>query len=645
MQRRTRIPAFVLLIWVHAFALFAPRPALAQSPDNVLIVVNAAVPDSLQIGEYYQRKRRIPTEHLLRIKAPADEQITREVFEQQIEGPVSGWIARRRAHDRLLYIVLTKGVPLRVAGTGGRAGTVASVDSELALLYRRMVGNAVVPAGPIPNPYFLGNRPVAEARRFTHERHDIYLVTRLDGYTVADAIALIDRGSAPGRDGRVILDARGSLMSEAGNRWLERAAEQLRGLGLEERVLLDTSGDVVRDQSDVLGYYSWGSNDPAMKTRQNGLVFAPGAIAASFVSTDGRTFKEPPAQWTYGRWEAPTSFFGGSPQSLIGDLIRQGVTGVAGHVAEPFLDATIRPDVLFPAYFSGFTLAEAFYLAMPSLSWQTIVVGDPLAAPFPRAALEASSIDPGFEPSSELPAWFAARATKAGVLQSRPTESAALFLRAQSRVIREDMAGAIEALEEATTKNPKFIEGEMMLGALYQRAGDEAKALDRYRRTIALSPGHSTALNNLAFALATAPQATPEARAEALVLARRAVASAPRTPAVLDTLAWVYYLSGDVASARPPINLAIQLAPRNAELLLHGAIIDAAAGDLVLARTRLDRALAADPSLESNPDVQQLRAKLPTSPAPARGSVAGRGTSAPARGGGPATGTAPTQGK
>ena len=167
----------------------------------------------------------------------------------------------------------------------------------------------------------------------------------------------------------MVLDQRGSITPEAGNQWLERAAEQLRGLGLGERVTLDTSSTVVRDQANLLGYFSWGSNDPAMTSRQNGLAFAPGAIAASFVSTDGRTFKEPPAQWTLGRWDVPSSFFGGSPQSLIGDLIRDGVTGVAGHVAEPYLDATIRPDVLFPAYVSGFNLAEAYYLAMPSLSW------------------------------------------------------------------------------------------------------------------------------------------------------------------------------------------------------------------------------------------------------------------------------------
>jgi hypothetical protein len=47
-------------------------------------------------------------------------------------------------------------------------------------------------------------------------------------------------------------------------------------------------------------------------------------------------------------------------------------------VAEPFLVATPRPDLLLPAYFSGKNLAESYYLSIRALSWQNIVVGDPL---------------------------------------------------------------------------------------------------------------------------------------------------------------------------------------------------------------------------------------------------------------------------
>ena len=38
----------------------------------------------------------------------------------------------------------------------------------------------------------------------------------------------------------------------------------------------------------------------------------------------------------------------------------------------------LGPDYLFPAYLSGRNLAESYYVAIPALSWQNIVVGDPL---------------------------------------------------------------------------------------------------------------------------------------------------------------------------------------------------------------------------------------------------------------------------
>ena len=68
-----------------------------------------------------------------------------------------------------------------------------------------------------------------------------------------------------------------------------------------------------------------------------------------------------------------------SPQSLSADYVRQGATAVTGHVFEPYLANTPRPQILFPSYIlEGVTLAEACYRAIPALSWQNIVIGDPL---------------------------------------------------------------------------------------------------------------------------------------------------------------------------------------------------------------------------------------------------------------------------
>jgi uncharacterized protein (TIGR03790 family) len=596
------------LTWLTLLlSLSVPAQLRAQGPEHVLIIVNTNAPDSIQIGEYYQRKRRVPTDNLLRISPPVTDQITREVYERQIELPIATWINQNRAHDRVLYIVLAKGVPLRITGTGGRGGTVSSVDSELTLLYRRMTGVPVAPQAPVPNPYFLDNRPLSEARPFTHERFDIYLVTRLDGYSVADVTALIDRGSAAGRAGRIVLDQRSELAPSVGNKWLQRAADLLTASGHGDRVVFETTSDVVRNEPSVLGYYSWGSNDPEMKSRQNGLRFEPGALAGSFVSTDGRTFKEPPAQWTYGRSEDVRTHFAGSHQSMAGDLIQQGVTGVSAHVAEPYLDATIRPDVLFPAYLSGFTLAESYYLAMPNLSWQTVIVGDPLAAPFPRRTLAPTEIDAGIDAATELPTWFAARAVRASVTTPGTSDVAPLLLRARSRLARGDAAGATETLEQATARNPRLIEGHLMLAAFHESAGNMTEAMERYRRVLAVAPNHVMSLNNLAYAIGAHQRGSI---AEAVAMARKANTLSPGSAPILDTLAWLLHLSGDSAGARPQIGAALRLSPTTAEYFLHAAAIDAAVGDLAQADTRLKRALALDPKLEARPEVAEVRQRL-----------------------------------
>ncbi len=135
------------------------------------------------------------------------------------------------AQDRIHFIVLTKGIPLRVRGNVGRTGTVASVDSELTLLYRRLTGQGAPPAGSLPNPYYLGDQPISEARPFSHEGVDLYLVTRLDGYSVEDALALVDRSVKASNTGRFLFDERAPSIA-TGNTLLRAAAERLQSGGI-----------------------------------------------------------------------------------------------------------------------------------------------------------------------------------------------------------------------------------------------------------------------------------------------------------------------------------------------------------------------------------------------------------------------------
>jgi uncharacterized protein (TIGR03790 family) len=582
----------------------------AQSAEHVALVINEASADSRQIGEYYQRVRHIPDTHVVRLTTATTDAIARAAYATEIELPIANALRRHNLQDRVLYIVLTKGVPLRIDGTPGQEGSVASVDSELALLYRRMTGREVAVRGRIANPYFLGTRPLAEASPFTHRQHDIYLVTRLTGFTVKDVTALIDRGLAPAKSGRFVLDQRsGVFTNPLGDRQLGDARQRLAELGLGDRVVLEATTNPARNVDDVLGYYSWGSNDPENRVRRTEMRFVPGAIAAMFVSGDARTFDEPPAGWKpTGDFRNRAQWYQGSPQSLAGDLIREGVTGVAGHVAEPYLQSAVQPQVLFPAYASGFNLAEAFYLALPDLSWQGVVVGDPLCAPFARPEIAAADLDPALDPETELPTWFATRRLE--LLRSQfkgtPAKAVTTFVRAEGRLNRGDEAGAREALEGAIREAPDFFAAQLQLALLYEQAADHAKARERYHEVVRLQPNNAVALNNLAYSLAVHAK-NP---GEGLPFAKRAAALAPKDPRVVETLAWIEHLQGNSAEAARLLRGFVQRDLGLVDVHLHAAIIFAAVGDLREAERQLAIAVKRDPALEDTADVKQLRARL-----------------------------------
>jgi uncharacterized protein (TIGR03790 family) len=595
------------LAWILGLGVLvvSAHTAAAQSAANLLLVVNRESAASEAVAAHYANRRGVPQENICAIHVPVVESVARDLFESQIERPIWTCIATARAQDRILYIVLTKDIPIRIVGSPGRNGTGASVDSELALLYRRRTGRSVPVVGFVPNPYYAGTPPSDSVKPFGHDLYDIYLVTRLDGYTVQDVEGLIDKGAAPVRDGQIVLDERASLFDSGGDAWLRAAAQRLSSQGLGDRVVLDESTKVLTHQSKVLGYYSWGSNDPAIHIRHFDLEFVPGALAAMFVSTDARTFKEPPPSWSPANTATRESIYGGSHQSLIGDLIRDGVTGVAGHVDEPYLDATIRPDILFPAYVSGRNLAESFYAAMPYLSWQTIVVGDPLCAPFQSAPRPSRDLDPGLDAQAELPAQFVKRRLAEMPPGVRP-DAALAYIRAGGRAERHDAVGAKQSLETAVLADPRFTRARIELAELQQREGQLDRAMANYRAILEFEPNQPVALNNLAYDLATR-QGHPQ---DALPLAERATMVAKTDPAAWDTLAWAQHLLGRDKDASVAIRQARALGGADADILWHAAVIYAAAGNTAAAAPELTAALKANPELEKREDVRKLRQEL-----------------------------------
>jgi uncharacterized protein (TIGR03790 family) len=347
-----------------------PPLLFGQPPDSVLVVINQSSALSRQIGEYYAGRRHIPSSNICRITASANEEISRSDFDDQVARPIQNFLRGHNLTEKVLYIVTTAGVPLKVHGNLGLDAEAASVDSELTLLYFDLHGRAhPLPAG-IANPFFGKiNTP------FRHPDFPIYLVTRLAGFDFDDVKGIIERALVARNRGKFVIDLKGSDNTQ-GNAWLLQAAGQLP----RDRVVLDASRTVLSHQSDVIAYASWGSNDPDRKERHLGFRWLPGAIMTEYVSTNGRSFARPPDSWNMGAWGDAKATFQGSPQSLAADYIHDGVTGASGHVYEPYLQFTPRPNILLPAYFHGRNLAESYYLAIPVLSWMNIVIGDPLCS-------------------------------------------------------------------------------------------------------------------------------------------------------------------------------------------------------------------------------------------------------------------------
>ncbi len=340
--------------------VIAPQTDLAAEAKQVLLIINSASSDSREIGAYYRAKRKIPKDNVIIINVSATENISTQEFNSGIKTPIQEAI--RNSPNSINYIVLTDGIPIRLDHDGGY-----SVDGHLATLNSKIPAITELKRENIErsaNPYY------GATSRFSSAKYNMYLVTRLIGYTVEDAKRLVDNSIAA-------TPARGPFFfDQAGNRkttsygllqsLMERSSENLAQKGFT--TTLETTDTFTAPTEPVMGYVSWGSNDGAFNPETYKKVkFLPGALSETFVSTSGRTFK-------------PT--VGG--QSLIVELIAQGVTGVKGYVSEPYTFALAQPDILFDRYVQGFNLAESFYAASPVVKWKDIVVGDPLCNPYAR---------------------------------------------------------------------------------------------------------------------------------------------------------------------------------------------------------------------------------------------------------------------
>ncbi len=385
--------------------LFFSKSAICQSlQDRVLVIKNSNSPTSIAIANDYMLRRNITKSLSISLNDAALnsdlEYMSFTEYNSNIKNPLLSYLA---THPEIDFIVLTKGIPLKIYGAPNKPyGGDCSVDSLLASLgYETSATSSIVDFNiPDNGSFFTGqayaNKYWNSQVGFSHATFGGYLVTRLDGYTQADATALTTRSLEAEANmglitnsGTILLDACASFGFDSNfvspnsvfpenyvagqtisvtddyqysnfNSDILLANNQLLATG--NSTIYDANSSFIGNVVNLNGYVSWGSNDSNYNADfYNSLTFRAGAIAETAVSTGARTF-------------LPTT--GG--QSLIANLISQGVTGVKGYAIEPLLLGVGSPSILFDRYTKGWTMAESFYASAKLVGWMDVMIGDPI---------------------------------------------------------------------------------------------------------------------------------------------------------------------------------------------------------------------------------------------------------------------------
>ncbi len=242
--------------------------------------------------------------------------------------------------------------------------TGAAVDSELTLL---MVDN-YPKVQWLPNPLNFRFDTVPAMQRF---RQAVVMVGRLDGPTPEIARRLVDDAmdiEQTGLKGTCYLDARGlkGAGQPGGYDWYDAHLVHLAQLMKERatmKVVLDQKPGLFPPGScpQAALYCGWYSLAKYVAS----CTWQKGAVAYHVASAEATTLRRPGSQVWCKR------------------LLEEGVAATLGPVSEPYLMAFPLPDDFFPLLMTGkLSLLEVYFRTVPHLSWQMILIGDPLYTPF-----------------------------------------------------------------------------------------------------------------------------------------------------------------------------------------------------------------------------------------------------------------------
>lgn len=443
---------YVCILLLCALSQVRAAPA-SILPERVAIVYNSSQPESLELAKEYQKARGIPEANLIGLPLPDREEITRAEYDQSLRKPLRAEFDKRQwwkmgrvdaqmtiaIENRIQVLVCMRGVPLKIARVAEavpaapqspappadptQIANEASVDSELATLsWEGQVLN-----GPLKNAYY-------EAKQGFGEMTLPYLllVGRIDGPSqavckrmIADAI----QAEKSGLWGRAYIDL--AQFYPEGEAWIRSCALQCADVGMP--VVMNPWKEVfpkhypMTDAAVYFGWYEWNVCGPFVKP---GFQMKRGAVAVHLHSFSAATVRSESANW-------------------CGPLLARGAAVTLGNVYEPYLGMTHHFDLLQKRLLEGFSWIEAAYASIPVVSWQGVVLGDPLYRPF--AHLDGSG--------DKLPEDRSYRALRVAKLLHAEQDSK--FLSEIERIGREK-------------SNPVLLEA---LGLIHAQRKQEAQAL------------------------------------------------------------------------------------------------------------------------------------------------------------------------
>ncbi|MGJ8694966.1 MAG: TIGR03790 family protein [Verrucomicrobiaceae bacterium] len=371
-----------LIFLIFASSVFAnPAPLL---PGHVGIVYNSSSPESKDLAEFYALNRMIPPENLIGIPMPMEETIGRDEFNRSIRDPLRAEFKKRNwwtmGNDQngnpvpirsvVRCLALMRGVPLRInrietpaseatSQAPFKPNNEAAVDSELALLG---VPNLPI-GGPLNNNYYQKDIPFIQLP----QQYQL-LVGRIDAKDtttckrmILDAIDVEKEGLW----GRTYIDfARKGGAFSVGDEWLEAITKRSMTAGFP--VVTERSKDTfvshypMGDAAVYFGWYTFHRNGPFLDP---GMKFRKGAVAVHLHSLSAGQMRDPSVNWSAA-------------------LLDRGAAATLGNTWEPYLQVSHNFDIFHDRLMKGYSIVESAGMAMNALSWQNIVIGDPLYRPF-----------------------------------------------------------------------------------------------------------------------------------------------------------------------------------------------------------------------------------------------------------------------